>query len=216
MKNLVLIIATLLCMQACDGQINKTNNTIEMEKFNINKFEENKGKQGYDNEYVFRTHDDFDVREFATIISNDAKELQYQREVSKEFSPFKNIYVYYNNGNLYAHGEFFNSSPNGISKEYDKNGKLIKETNFDKNFKHTFEQIHNIVLKEKKIDIYDTRQAIALRHDGSIADNIKPYYQIHVVKSELVDGIWYSQPDYSFILDDATLKEISSKDKKDK
>lgn len=58
------------------------------------------------------------------------------------------------------------------------------------------------------MDIYDTRQAVALRHDTPDAA-LKKYYQIHVLKSELVEGEWYSQPNYSFLIDDETGKILN-------
>lgn len=186
-----------------------------MKTFDIETFEKNKGKQGYPNEYYYKSSDNSDVREFSTATSPNNPEIKYQREVSKEFSPYKSVWIFYKNGILYTEGNFFNDSHVSIYRKFDKNGKLIQEINDDKNFKHSFEQIHDIIIKEKKINIYDTRQAVAVRADTPFGNTgIEIYYQIHVLKSDLVDGIWYSQPDYSFIIDDATLKEINSKDNK--
>lgn len=212
-----IIIITLLCfLTSCNGQSkkpnkidhqkSKINHTNDMRTFNIKSFEENKGKQEYDNEYRYKLNDGSDVREL-DITSAATKNIKtYKREITKEFKPFQHDYTYYENGNLKEEISRFNDS--GIEiKEYDKNGKFVKETNLDKNFKHTFEQIHDIILKEKKVDIYDTRQAIALRHDTPFGSTgIKKYYQIHVLKSELVQGQWYSQPNYSLIIDDETGK----------
>ncbi|TGN23114.1 hypothetical protein [Empedobacter tilapiae] len=181
-----------------------------MKTFNIKKFEENKGKQGYTNEYHYKLNDNSNIREFSF---DDTSSKNYQREVSKEFSPFKFTYTYYENGSIYTYAGFFNKSHIGIYKIFDQNGQVIKEIDDDKNFKHSFEQIHDFVLKEKNIDIYDTRQAVALRHDTPFAP-IKKYYQIHVLKSNFVDGQWYSQPNYSFLIDDETGQIVKSSKKK--
>lgn len=37
------------------------------------------------------------------------------------------------------------------------------------------------------------------------------YYQIHVIESTLVDGHWYSEPNYSFIINNETGKEWDPK-----
>lgn len=205
MKHILLAVLMISTFN-CKGQKIKTFNTKEMKTFNIQNFEKNKGKQGYVNEYQYKLPDNSDVREFATKAASDNFELRYQREITKEFNPTKYYFYYYSNGVLIKEVLDFNNSVVEI-REYDKNGKLIKETDFDKNFKHTFEQIHDIVLKEKKVDIYDTRQAVALRHDTPDA-TVKKYYQIHVLNSKLVGNEWYSQPDYSFIIDDSTGKII--------
>ena len=204
----ILLAVLLISTFSCKGQKIKTFNPKEMKTFNIQNFEKNKGKQGYVNEYQYKLSDNSDVREFSSKAASDNFELRYQKEVTKEFNPIKYYFYYYPNGVLNKEVLDFNNSVVEI-REYDKDGKLIKETDFDKNFRHTFEQIHDMVLKEKKVDIYDTRQAVALRHDTPDG-TIKKYYQIHVLNSKLVGNEWYSQPDYSFIIDDATGKIIQS------
>ncbi|WP_326984289.1 hypothetical protein VUJ46_07085 [Chryseobacterium sp. MYb264] len=207
MKHILLAILMISTL-SCKGQRIKIFNPKEMKTFNIQNFEKNKGKQGYVNEYHYTLIDESEVREYSTTVSPNNSELRYKREITKKHNPFKYSYTYYGNSYLYAEINEFNNSLL-LAKEYDKDGRLIKETDFDKNFKHIFEQIHDIVLKEKKVDIYDTRQAVALRHDTPDA-TIKKYYQIHVLNSKLVGNEWYSQPDYSFIIDDATGKIIKS------
>ena len=200
MKN-ILLFALLLCIYGCKAQKNNEN-TNEMKTFNIKKFEENKGKQGIVNKYLY-TLNGYNIRELSSNAASNNYELRYQREITKEFSPFKLVHTYYKNGTIRSSTSFFNKSRIGIYKIFDQNGQVIKEIDDDKNFKHSFEQIHDFVLKEKNIDIYDTRQAVALRHDTPFAP-IKKYYQIHVLKSSFVDGQWYSQPNYSFLIDDKT------------
>jgi hypothetical protein len=208
MKKIIYILLVLLTASNCNGQKNNLNSK-EMRTFDIKKFEDNKGKQGYENEYRYELNG-FAIREFSTNAASDNYELRYQQELTKEFNPYKFYFYYYNNGVMVKEVKTFNGS--GIElKEYDKIGKLIKETDFDKNFKHTFEQIHDIVLKEKDVDIYDTRQAVALRHDTPNA-RIKKYYQIHVITSELVQGEWYSKPNYSFLIDDETGQILTQED----
>jgi hypothetical protein len=181
-----------------------------MRPFDIKKFEENRDKQGYINEYHFKLDDGTTIRQLDITSNATNNEKTYQEIITKEFSPIKYVYNYYENGSEKNYRSIINDS--GIEiKEYDKNGNLIKETNFNQDFKYTFEQIHDIVLKEKGVDIYDTRQAVALRHNTPDAI-IKKYYQIHVLKSELVQGEWYYQPDYSFLIDDTTGKILTQEE----
>ncbi|TGN23115.1 hypothetical protein [Empedobacter tilapiae] len=181
-----------------------------MKTFNIKKFEENKGNRLMSNQYWY-TLENYDVREFSFDDTNTNTKI-YQRVITKEFNPFKSYYYYYDNGIISKKVLNFNNSTLTI-KEYNRNGELVKETDFDKNFKHSFEQIHDFVLKEKNIDIYDTRQAVALRHDTPHSP-LKKYYQIHVLKSSFVDGQWYSQPNYSFLIADETGQIVKSSEKK--
>ncbi len=208
MKN-ILLFALLLCIYGCKAQKNNEN-TNEMKTFNIKKFEENKGNRLMSNQYWY-TLENYDVREFSFDDTNTNTKI-YQRVITKEFNPFKSYYYYYDNGIISKKVLNFNNSTLTI-KEYNRNGELVKETDFDKNFKHSFEQIHDFVLKEKNIDIYDTRQAVALRHDTPHSP-LKKYYQIHVLKSSFVDGQWYSQPNYSFLIADETGQIVKSSEKK--
>lgn len=209
MKQLIFMMVILTNITACDGQT-KTNHKITTDKmrtFDIENFEKNKGKgkiTDHPDMYDYETKDSHIVTQYGTTFTSKGHEKEYMENIDQKFSPLKYNYIYDQSGSLKHETMNFNNSIVYV-REYDKNGKLIKETNFDKNFKHTFEQIHNMVLKEKKVNIYDTRQAVALRHDTPDAYP-KKYYQIHVLKSELVEGEWYSQPNYSFLIDDETGK----------
>ncbi|EJG00689.1 hypothetical protein [Flavobacterium sp. F52] len=210
MKQFALAVIFLLILNTCKAQErNSKINLKTMKTFDIKKFEENKGKQGFANEYRYILANKLNVREL-DITSNATQNIKtYQREVTKEFDPNQSVYNYYKTGNIREEILLFNDSEIKILN-YDESGKLVNEINFDTIFKHSFKEIRDIVLKEKNVDIYDTRQATALRHDTPDAV-IKKYYQIHVIKSELIDGQWYAQPNYSFIIDDATGKEWDPK-----
>ncbi|MGV0923549.1 hypothetical protein [Empedobacter tilapiae] len=75
-----------------------------MKTFNIKKFEENKGNRLMSNQYWY-TLENYDVREFSFDDTNTNTKI-YQREVSKEFSPFKFTYTYYENGSIYTYAGF--------------------------------------------------------------------------------------------------------------
>ena len=201
------IVILLLVILFVNNSLGQEYQEDSIKTFDIKKFEENKGKQGYLNEYHYKLNDGTEIREYSHQTASNNYELKYQREISKEFIPIKFTYLYYNNGFLNAEVKEFNNSDLEI-KEYDKNNTIIKEINFDKDFKYSFEDIRELLMKMKNVDIYDTRQAVALRHSNPNAV-IKKYYQIHVIKSNLIDGKWYSSPDYSLIIDDANGKEWS-------
>lgn len=212
MMKKIFLASLFLIMNNCNGQKNNQF-TENMKTFNVQKFEENKGKGTlYDHVdmYDYKNKEGYWVVQYGKSFAstNDAK--VYQQIIFKEYSPFKYYSFYFSNGLLAQ--EIFNFNKSAVLiKEYNLSGNIIRIQDFDKDFRHSFEQIHEIVLKEKNIDIYDTRQAIALRHDTPNAV-IKKYYQIHVLKSKLVGSEWQSIPDYSFIIDDVTGKIIKSSD----
>jgi len=149
-----------------------------MRYFNIKKFEENKGKQDYDNEYHYKLLDRSEVREFSIM---DNSEVFYIREISKKGSPFNYFYSYDKNGNLSIEKKYFNNSIL-THTEWDKNSKIVKEINYDRGFKHSFKQIRDIVLKGKNIDIYNTKEAIADRFEPNKRTQTG-WYEIHILKT---------------------------------
>ena len=201
MRTTILIILLLIAI-GCKSQINNNLNHMEMKNFDIEKFEKNKGKQGYANEYRYSL-DNRKIREYSYYKENKVK---YKREISQLFYPVHYAYVYDEKGNILTEIKEFNSSIILII-QYNNLGKLVKEEDYNRFFNHSFEQIREIVLKERGVDIYDQRQAMANRVEGDeTAGILKKYYQIHILKSELLEGEWYSQPVESFFIDDETGK----------
>lgn len=158
-------------------------NLEKMRFFNIKKFEENKGKQDYDNEYHYKLLDRSEVREFSIV---DNSEVFYIREISKKGSPFNYFYSYDENGNLFIEKKYFNNSIL-THTEWDKNSKIVKEINYDRGFKHSFKQIRDIVLKEKNIDIYNTKEAIVDRFEPNKRTQTG-WYEIHIFKTIYYKG----------------------------
>ncbi|MDH7462327.1 hypothetical protein QEG73_13595 [Chitinophagaceae bacterium 26-R-25] len=203
----LLISALLAC--AVTGRSQKIDHyakTDTMKTFDIKKFEQNKGKQGYSGSYRFKTKEGDEVKQLDFTSTDTSYKKYYQETITKEFSPFKQIYSYYENGQLWVEFKDFNNS-SVEEKRYDKNGQLIKTINYDKKFQYDFEAIHKMVLEKLGVDIYDTRQAMAFRTVDNITNELpilNRYYQIHVLKSAYVRGEWLSDPDYSFFIDDAT------------
>ena len=63
MRTTILIILLLIAI-GCKSQINNNLNHMEMKNFDIEKFEKNKGKQGYANEYRYSL-DNRKIREYS-------------------------------------------------------------------------------------------------------------------------------------------------------
>ncbi|CAA0250618.1 conserved hypothetical protein [Tenacibaculum maritimum] len=151
MKNLLLIILTIV-FTSCKAQKITT-----MKKFDIETF--NKHKDSIRYEYN-RTSDD------GTVIKQSESTDFYDENIKSEKSYFQKINRYHKNGNLKLTGEYlYNSYKKGIWKEYDQDGKLIKETDYDKGFDYTWEDLLKL-LKEREVDIKNTRDTDIRKDEG--------------------------------------------------
>ncbi|MBL4746692.1 MAG: hypothetical protein JKY08_10035 [Flavobacteriaceae bacterium] len=218
MKKLLklLVFTTLL---SCNSQTKNNKETIEQtikkeqimqpkdsitrknskEKLNIKKYNEEKGKQGYDDEYHFELDDKTKIRQYYS-------EKYYEVRKKENFPISENI-VYYKNGNVHIITTNFNRDVISFQKQYNDKGELIKETNYDLPFKLSFDDIRKIVFKTKKVDIFDTRQAVALRHTGNPETALPlPYYQIFVLKQHPNGDL---EPISGFLLDAETGEEFN-------
>ena len=138
MKQLLLITLTIL-FTSCNAQ-----KTIILKKFDIKTF--NKHKDTIRKEYN-RTLDD------GTVIEQMELKEVFAETIRQKNSFFEVKNQYYKNGTLKITGKYFNSSfQKGIWKEYDEKGSLIKETDYDKDFEYTWEDLVKL-LKERKVDI---------------------------------------------------------------
>ncbi|AIQ00619.1 hypothetical protein Q787_08400 [Ornithobacterium rhinotracheale H06-030791] len=202
----------MLINTSCRAQVDNKINNEKMKHFDIEKFEKNKGKQGYYNEYHYSLNNK-KIREFSYYKEN---EIKYKREISQLFHPVHYIYVYDKEGNISTEIEEFNNSIISI-KQYNSLGKIINEEKYNNYFNYGFQQIREIVLKEKGVDIYDQRQAMVNRVEGDETTRIlKKYYQVHILKSELLNGEWYSVPAESFFIDDETGEILTEETIKEK
>ena len=114
-----------------------------MKKFDIKTFNKHKTHL---NRYI-------DTLNNGTIIKQSESIGFYNEIIKSEKSYFQKINRYYKTGNLKLTGEYlYNSFKKGIWKEYNENGKLIKETDYDKDFEYTWEDLVKL-LKERKVDI---------------------------------------------------------------
>jgi hypothetical protein len=179
--------------------------------FNVTLFEANKGKQGYVDEYHYQLNDGSEVREFAAKTTSQNYEVRYYREITQQHNPFKRFFGYYEEGMIESEVIFFNNSELSY-KLYDKQGVVHRKMDFDKRFHHSFQKIRTLVLSEKGVDIYDTRQAVATRYHTP-STLLEKYYQINIVNGNPIVGA-LSSPDNKFLIDDKTGKFCYADDKK--
>ncbi|WP_010521469.1 hypothetical protein [Aquimarina agarivorans] len=151
------------------------------EKFDIKTFEKNK----IDGEYNF-------VLDDGTKIRQSSSKVDYSEYITPPPPELYHTYnEYFKNGNLKSN---LISFPNDFSKnykEFDINGKLIEEINYDKPFKSSFKQLLELIKNEKdSIDIFDKNTLITrgILDEGPIWEITyrKVFMRREVIK---VDGI---------------------------
>jgi hypothetical protein len=159
MKETIKLLLLLFCLQSCKAQIqenNKTENNIkkdsimypivtkEFETFNNYQYENRKDK----NSSVLSEF----LKDGTYIEMLKSKSGNVYRETQKD-SYFTLTKGYYTNNNIHGKGLYFNLSWGGFQKgiwyEFDEQGKLIKEIDYDKFYKFTFEDILKFCEREK-------------------------------------------------------------------
>ncbi|MEO8236488.1 MAG: hypothetical protein ABI576_00170 [Flavobacterium sp.] len=184
-----IILASLLFNTiGCKSQEKKGNITTQqkdsMEQFDIKKYE----KLEKDNKYESRENDVFYKSDNTRyrIIFQDV----IQVEEKKVDSPYKLYKIYFKSTfNLKGIEKIFYGFPIGITKEYDKNGKLVKETNYDLPYKFSIDDLREKIKREYNVDIVlDYRDSDptlifvnrweGYNSDGGIYKKGVPMYQI--------------------------------------
>jgi hypothetical protein len=153
MKQLIIITILSLSMINCKGQQNDTVKQNNIKKDTMEYFNENKYKDWeFDQKHSFKTEKYYKKdNQIVRII------LFYKDEIAEEMSqinsPFKE-YKYYHKNTLLKNSikQFYDFSV-GITKEYDESGKLIKETNWDKNYPFKVEDLCKLIKEEYGVDL---------------------------------------------------------------
>lgn len=184
---------------------------LDSSRFDIKKFEANAYKQKlfkenfkkpeFDAQYKEELMDGRIIRQLTVFLESEkANSQEYSEQISKKWNPFV-IHKGYNfKGQLIAWSQTFRLEPINKSYEYDESGKIIKITNYEEKFKHSFADIREFLLKNKGIDIYDTRQAIARRVNHRYEDPTQVYYDIYVLDKKDETN------DYRIVIFDDTLQ----------
>ncbi|MFC5045099.1 hypothetical protein [Aquimarina hainanensis] len=111
--------------------------TFDVEQFNKNKI---------NNRYTYISKD-------STKVEQSTWQFGYEETITKQNDFFQVYNKYYKDGTLKVTGEFFpDDFLKGIWKEYDEQGNLVKETDYDAPYKFTWEDILKLI-KERKLDM---------------------------------------------------------------
>jgi len=166
----IIYLSLLLLLTNCKAQHNHKKNT-KIKTFDIATFEKNKDEN---NEYIFYIND-------SIIIKQSDDVYEYYEKVKDQNSYFYTINRYYKNGILKLTGKhFLNNFQKGIWKEYDEQGNLIKETNYDAPYKFTWENVLDFI-KMRDIDMTSRQFQVIRSFDFGNFDEAKkdkPYWAI--------------------------------------
>ena len=130
--------------------------TSKFESFDIKRFDKNKDEA---EDYVYTLEDGTRIREFGY------EGRGYFSEVVPKNSLFTISKGFYPNSNIKDKGPSFKDDCEiGIWYEFDENGKLIKETDLDKPFKITIEDIIEF-LKKNEADLFSNFTSVNRSYD---------------------------------------------------
>ncbi|WP_048512532.1 hypothetical protein [Chryseobacterium sp. FH2] len=178
MKNII-IVSLMLLSNNCSGQkINNNSNNGKMKYYNEKEYKDWEIDSFYesseDDKHLINGND----RVRIIIYTNEKKE-KIIVEKSNKITPYEYNYVYsYKNKTLLIETKKFYSIKIGIQRYYDETGKLIKETDYDKPYKFSIEDLINKMKNEYNIDLLDTKHIISLYRYEEKKDLNIPLYEI--------------------------------------
>lgn len=168
MKTTLKYILIFMLFTNCKAQ-NNNKNTTKMKTFDIETFEKNKNDI---NEYSFFIKD-------SVNIFQKKRHSEYKEVIKNKGSYFEIINRYYFSGKIKSTSLFFpNQFLKGIMKEYDEQGNLVKEINYDAPYKFTWEDIL-FFIKKRKINMDNEH----LRITRDVVEG-KPFWGITYEKEE--------------------------------
>jgi hypothetical protein len=152
MKQLIITTILSLVMINCKGQQNDTlkqNNVKQdtMEYFNESKYKdwEQERRDSIKDRYYRKGN-----KKVAILDFNDKTKIE--ETTDNNYTLF--FYIYNKKSSLLQlKGQTFYNFPIGVWKEYDENGKLIKETNWDKNYPFKVEDLCKLIKEEYGVDL---------------------------------------------------------------
>ncbi|MEN2416393.1 hypothetical protein [Flavobacterium mesophilum] len=163
----LIIVCSLNACRSQNGKNNTNNSNETMKNFDINKYKGIKLDSEIDTSFNDKNKN---IR-----ITSDKKNIQVE-EVEKD-NPFKTTIVYFkNNKKINSSIKRFYTIPTGISKEYDENGNLKKETDWDKNYGFTLDNLIQKMNTEYKIDITNVDKTFDINR---FIVNQVPYYEVY-------------------------------------
>ncbi|QKX07086.1 hypothetical protein HN014_19925 [Aquimarina sp. TRL1] len=152
-----------------------------MKTFDIEAYNKKKKNPGYDGYYL---KDSTYIRQFDA--GGDGIYMNYIEVITHPTNFFQEYRVFHHNGKIKIDGlKFFNDFEKGIWKEYDEQGNLVKETDYDAPYKFTWEDVLKLI-KERKLDMTGNnfevgRNIVDKRPVWSIIFNIKNSDKLGVI-----------------------------------
>lgn len=144
MKIILKYILLLMLFTNCKAQ-NNSQKTTKMKTFDIETFNKNKNHL---NEYTYISSD-------STVTKQSDDDYEYYETIKPKESFFLSINRYYKNRIIKLEGHIFqNFFQKGVWKEYNEQGNLIKEIDYDKPFKFTWNDILKII-KDRELNMDD-------------------------------------------------------------
>ena len=185
MKNIIIASILTILVNNCNGQVQTKNNNLQkdiMEYFDINKYKNLKPNPKYSGggNYLALNGDEIRV-----IGSTDEGPTI---SIKKRDTPITLIYAYHKNNLLKAKGQQFYGMIYGTWKEYDEKGKMIKETNYDKDYKFSVTDLEKKMNEEYKVNILDIKQTHSVsRFKGNYKIICDPIAEVIFTEYE-IDG----------------------------
>jgi hypothetical protein len=173
MINYITTLILLISIFSCKAQ-NKNPKTATQKKDTMEYFDKNKyDKLAINIKTNLKTLPNGDE----VYIDEGAEKNEIVLKIEKKNTPFQDYYEYYDNNVLKIKSTLFYGIQFGIRKEYERTGKLIKETNFEKNYKFSIENVCELIKREYGLDLIKK---------SSPNDSIR--YWCNRIKSEVFKG----------------------------
>jgi hypothetical protein len=180
MKTKIIILALLLNLTSCKSQVKEKNNSTNktnttMEYFNINKYKD----WEIDTKFSASNND-----KYLKLDNKRVKILDFGDTFQEEQSNNKNPYLYFKTyfsitKSVKATGQNFYDLEFGIWKEYDNKGNLIKETDYDEDYKFSIDDLIKKMRIEYNYDLMNVDKTYNLNRFVDKNNTRLPLYEVY-------------------------------------
>ena len=216
MKNAVLICLLLLFNNCTAQKHTKINKKHTMEYFDLNKYKDwepdSKYYRGTTRETLNKNYE----RDHHLLLMKDKKSIAIRKRIEKgyietELSDITDPYVIIKRYDeksrilIYEEHQFYDFYCKiGITKEYNKMGKLIKETNEDAPYEFSVKDLIQKFKKEYNIDLEDREKSSG--KSNSVYDGVRRYPTEECYHNKPIYEVGYSLKDgyHSYFIDGTT------------
>lgn len=182
-KILLFIFITLSLLCHAQTLPDNSKGSQAMKQFNIEEFNRNKVGNRWD--YTLPSGELVNVTE---------RDGEYREEITSPFSLYRQGNMYYGNGKIKIQAFYFYKVSIGNWLYYDASGNLIKEVNYDADFKFSIDDVAKMMLDRFGIDIYAPNAITSFIRYVDEKNTQLPLYMIAVKN---VPG---SQSDNAFVI----------------